>query len=102
MHDNIRHKMPIDKLITCRNQFVCEQLVLSGGTLQIVRGDWTGHVVATIQDSWGLGRWCGSKIRLKHDSTSEASLHYMCIKCMQSIYVTSGCGNGLCSTALLE
>jgi hypothetical protein len=67
MHDNIQHKMPIDKLITCRNRFVSEQLVLSGGTLQIVRGDWTGHVVATIQDSWVLGRWCGSKIRLKHD-----------------------------------
>lgn len=56
MHDEIRHKMPIDKLITCRNQFVSEQLVLSGGTSQIIRGDSTGPVFATIQDSRGLGR----------------------------------------------
>lgn len=64
MHDTIRHKMPIYKLITGKNRFASEQTALPGGTAQVIRGDWTGRVTATIQDSRGMGRWCGSKIRL--------------------------------------
>lgn len=67
MHDNICHKIPIYKLITGCNRFDSEQLALPGGTAQIVGGDWTGRMVGRIQDTRGLRRWCGSKIRLKHD-----------------------------------
>lgn len=67
MHELIRPQFPIYKLYTSRNKHRSTARVVPGGTAQIVVGDWTSRVVEKLHDPRSLGRWCGIKLRLKHN-----------------------------------
>lgn len=59
--------MPINKVVIGNNKYESEDHTLQGGVAQIVRGDWTGRIVKHIRDFRKMGRWCGTKIRLRND-----------------------------------
>lgn len=67
MHAPICKHMPTHNLIVGRNKFQSLQPALPRGTAQMIQGDWTGRFNYTLQDTRNMGRWCGTKMRLKYD-----------------------------------
>ena len=67
MNAPIRAVMPIYKSVVGHNRFHSNQSTLPGGTAQILKGDWTARVNGILQDPSCMGRWCGTKLRLKHN-----------------------------------
>jgi hypothetical protein len=93
MHEPVRNHMPIYKLIVGKNRFDSTQMNLPGGTAQIVNGDWTGSITQNLQDPSGLGRWCGTKLRLKHDrSLYFISAYRVCNQCISQVGIEMAFG----------
>ena len=67
VHETIRATKEIYKVNIGRNKYISPSPVIPGGTAQLIRGDWTGRIVELVHDFRLLGRWCGVKLRLKHD-----------------------------------
>ena len=63
----VKKKIPISRLNIGRNKFRSSQPTLPGGAAQVIAGDWTGRIVSYVHDSCQMRRWCGVKLRLKHN-----------------------------------
>ena len=93
MHAPVCNHMPIYKLIVGKNRFDSTQMNLLGGTAQIANGDWTGRITQNLQDQRGLGRLCGTKLRLKHDrSLYIISAYRVCDQCISEVGIETAFG----------
>jgi hypothetical protein len=76
MRQTTNQHFPINKINISLNKCFSEQHTLQAGTAQVICGDWTGRIVSYLQDSRQMGRWCGIKMRLKHDQHLHIILAY--------------------------